>query len=73
MANHSDPHHHHTHVFHVLPSGAYCRLFGRHLDTDDPVPYNDAHWRNVVAVLGLSKEQVGGGGGLAGVCLFSPF
>jgi hypothetical protein len=43
----------------LLSSGAYCRLFGRHLDTGEAVPYNDNHWRNVVAVLGLSKDQVG--------------
>lgn len=41
-------------------AGAYCRLFGRHLDTGETLPYNDSHWRNVVAVLGLSKDQVGG-------------
>jgi hypothetical protein len=40
-------------------AGAYCRLFGRHLDTGETLPYNDSHWRNVVAVLGLSKDQVG--------------
>jgi hypothetical protein len=42
-------------------AGAYCRLFGRHLDTGETLPYNDNHWRNVVAVLGLSKDQVGSG------------
>jgi hypothetical protein len=42
----------------TLNPSAYCRLFGRHLDTGEAVPYNDNHWRNVVAVLGLSKDQV---------------
>eukprot|EP00878_Enallax_costatus_P015862 GHUV01016626.1.p1 GENE.GHUV01016626.1~~GHUV01016626.1.p1 ORF type:complete len:407 (+),score=84.71 GHUV01016626.1:469-1689(+) len=41
-----------------LNPGAYCRLFGQNLDTGLPAPYSDAHWRRVVSVLGLNKEQV---------------
>lgn len=39
-------------------SAAYYRLFGRDLDTGLPAPYSDEHWRQVVSVLRLSKDQV---------------
>jgi hypothetical protein len=42
----------------VACSAAYYRLFGRHLDTGLPATYSDAHWRQVVAVLRLSQDQV---------------
>lgn len=41
-------------------AGVLYSLFGRNLDTGEAVPYNDQHWRNVVARLHLTKRQVGG-------------
>jgi hypothetical protein len=39
-------------------AAAYCQLFGRNLETGQPVPYDDAHWRQVIGRLGLSEQQV---------------
>lgn len=40
-------------------AGVLYSLFGRNLDTGEAVAYSDEHWRNVVARLYLTKQQVG--------------
>jgi hypothetical protein len=39
-------------------AGVLYSLFGRNLDTGEAVAYSDEHWRNVVARLHLTKQQV---------------
>jgi len=43
-----------------LTAGVLYSLFGRNLDTGEPAAYTDEHWRNVVARLHLTKQQVRG-------------
>jgi hypothetical protein len=42
----------------LASAAAYCHLFGRNLETGQPVAYDDAHWRRVIARLELSETQV---------------
>ncbi|KAF8063038.1 Orct2 [Scenedesmus sp. PABB004] len=41
-----------------LSPGTLYSLFGRHLETGEPHPYTDEHWRGVVARIGLTQHQV---------------
>lgn len=43
----------------TLCTGAYFKLFGRHIDTNVPAAYSDDHWKKVIAQINLSDEQVG--------------
>jgi hypothetical protein len=45
-------------VYRLCTAGVLYSLFGRNLDTGEAVAYNDEHWRNVVARLHLTKQQV---------------
>jgi hypothetical protein len=42
----------------VICVGVLYSLYGRNLDSGEAVPYNDQHWRNVVARLHLTQQQV---------------
>ncbi|WIA14140.1 hypothetical protein OEZ85_002682 [Tetradesmus obliquus] len=42
----------------TLNPAAYCQVFGRNLETGQPAAYDDSHWRQVIARLGLSEPQV---------------
>ena len=46
-------------LFGVSPGVLYS-LLGRNLDTGESAAYTDDHWRQVVARLHLTKQQVGG-------------
>eukprot|EP00775_Hariotina_reticulata_P008546 gene8546-8729_t len=45
-------------VKHDMPAGVWYSVMGVDMDTRLPALYHDDHWRQVVAQLGLSKEQV---------------
>lgn len=45
----------------LLNPGALYQMYGVNLDNNFPEPAPDEYWRSVVAQLGLSSKQVGGG------------
>ncbi len=60
-------HYRHVHMF--AAAGVLYSLYGRNLDSGEAVPYNDQHWRNVVARLHLTQRQVSSSDGVGGRCV----